>query len=425
MGRPENQIGLEGDAALRSLALWLRAQRQRADLTYQQMAEVTEYTHSTLSRAANGRRVPRLEVVDAYARACDADVSEARRLWRKARQASVHALPGAPDTAAMRPEYVSNFAELHTAMTGVHRSAGMPSLRELARRAGNHGELPRSTLHSILRQQAIPSRQHLLAFVKACGVSGQATQEWASAWDRASRRHTRWTTAATFRSALPWRTPVQGGAYDTVDEATMTRLIAMRSLPFKGHIETERSILSARSRKLFTLSALYYGNLALMKGIKVDGDQYLQLATLYWNAVDTIIPEWAMVRNRAMFAPEVRRDYVHSHGIAIHCLGSIGNALLQRSPDPEKWEPYLQRLALVDWARSNPDWEGRALVGGRISKSHQNVILTGNYLRQRIGLPLSRAEREVESSFLRSALQPDGYAPSPGITARRGPLQVT
>jgi transcriptional regulator with XRE-family HTH domain len=191
MGRREKPVGAGSEKAVKALALWLREQRQRAGLTYQQMADRTEYTRQTLSRAASGHSLPSQRVAEAYARVCGADPLHARRLWLRARQATVRTKLG--DTTGIRPEYVQNFADLHTAMRELWLKAGAPPLRELERRAGDHGQLPHSSLSLILRQRALPQRRHLKAFVTACGVPDRAVGAWEAAWERANRssRHSR------------------------------------------------------------------------------------------------------------------------------------------------------------------------------------------------------------------------------------------
>lgn len=396
MGRPEKQISPATEPALRALVLWLRAQRQRAGLTYQQMAKLTGHAHSTLSRAAQGNRVPRLRVAEAYAHACQADVGDVRRLWRRARQAGVQGSSTAEPAAGVRPEYVSDFSTLHTAMTALRHSAGVPSLRELAQRAGGHGELPRATLQRIVSQQAIPSRHHLVAFAKACGVSGSAVREWSAAWDRASGLRTERATALAFAAGgVSWPAPSTHASPSADTVVAVTRLLATGSTTFKGMVEMEQSVLRPRSSKLFTLSALYYANQRLLDGVDTDGTRQLQLTDRYWEAVDSVIPAWKMVRQRSIHASEVRRYYIHSYGIALRSLGEIGNVLLKKSENPRKWTSYLERLATIDWARTNPDWEGRALLGGRVAKSFHNATLTTAYLRQQIGLPLSTDEQQA------------------------------
>ncbi|MEU6812973.1 DNA sulfur modification protein DndB [Streptomyces sp. NPDC046831] len=193
-----------------------------------------------------------------------------------------------------------------------------------------------------------------------------------------------------------------GVLYDHRDDlAIIARLLAMKCPTFKGYVEMENSTLSQRSRKLFTLSSVYYATQSLLQGLQIEKEKAQELAEEYWETVDEVIPEWDMVRRRQLTASEVRRDYLHSHGIALHAIGRIGNTLLRSSEAPKLWKPKLVRLKAVDWARANPDWEGRALVGGRVSKSHQNLTLTVNYLRQHMKLRLSPEEQRVEDAYLR------------------------
>ncbi|MGP4022910.1 DNA sulfur modification protein DndB [Actinomadura sp. 3N407] len=194
-----------------------------------------------------------------------------------------------------------------------------------------------------------------------------------------------------------------GVLYDHRDErAKIARLLAMRSSVFRNFVEMETSTLSARSRKLFTLSALYYATSSLLQGLELDdAEQAAKLADEYWTAVDSLIPEWELVRNRKMTAAEVRRQYLHSHGIALHALGRLGSTMLQISTALDSWRPQLEPLAKIDWSRTNRDWEGRAIVGGRVSKNHSNVVLTVNYLRQKLGMELSPEEAHTEATHLR------------------------
>ncbi|AFT98753.1 hypothetical protein O3I_003955 [Nocardia brasiliensis ATCC 700358] len=177
--------------------------------------------------------------------------------------------------------------------------------------------------------------------------------------------------------------------YDQRDSvAYLTRLLAFQSPVFKGHVELETSTLSARSRKLFTLSALHTGNLSLLAGLDLDQDAARQVVEQFWQSVDALIPEWALVRERKLAAPEVRRDFIHSHSLALHAIGEVGNHLLRESLEPDEWSSRLAPLGQVDWTRSNSDWNGRAIIGGRVSKGRQNVVATVEYLCQRLDLSM-------------------------------------
>jgi DNA sulfur modification protein DndB len=115
-----------------------------------------------------------------------------------------------------------------------------------------------------------------------------------------------------------------GVLYDHRDEgADLARLVVMRSPVFRDVVEMERSTLSVRSRKLFTLSAIYSATSALVAGF--DGTQSFEakgtMASTFWEEVAKQFPEWQLVRERKITAGEVRQEYIHSHGIVLQALG--------------------------------------------------------------------------------------------------------
>lgn len=193
-----------------------------------------------------------------------------------------------------------------------------------------------------------------------------------------------------------------GVLYDHHDErAKLAKLVVLESPVFRDVVEMERSALSARSRKLFTLSAIYTATTALLSH---KGEQSAQdlapIAVAFWNAVATQFPEWQLVRERKMTAADVRRDFIHSHGIALQALGKVGQTLLQH--ETSSWKRQLGHLQEIDWSRTNATlWEGRAMIGGRVSKASHNVTLTTNVLKCQLGLALTPEEQRVEDAFLR------------------------
>ena len=185
------------------------------------------------------------------------------------------------------------------------------------------------------------------------------------------------------------------------DLSKIAKLVALRSEAFKDVVELERSTLSERSRKLFTLSAIYNGCLALLEGSEVNGsDQAVETCMLFWSEVSRHIPEWGYVRSGRMTAGEVRRDFLHSHAIVLQALGMVGRDLI--SLPLKEWKLRLKILNNVDWSRSNAKtWEGRALIGGRVSKSSHNVTLTCNLIKQKLGLELGPEELRAENAYKR------------------------
>lgn len=192
-----------------------------------------------------------------------------------------------------------------------------------------------------------------------------------------------------------------GVLYDHRDRrAQAVKLFVLRNRTLKDLVELERSTLSPRSRKLLTLSALYHATVALLDGHPAaDVEEASAAAEEFWLEVVRHLPEWQAVFERRMTAGEVRRDFIHSHGVALQALGRVGNALF-RSGEP--WKKRLRRIRTIDWQRSNAStWEGRAMIGGRVSKAGHNVTLTVNALKAHLELDLTPEEQRVEDAFSR------------------------
>ena len=191
-----------------------------------------------------------------------------------------------------------------------------------------------------------------------------------------------------------------GLLYDHRNElAKLTKLVVLRSKAFKDVVEMERSTLSERSRKLFTLSAIFSANDALLGDTEIkDVEKQASRCAEFWDEVAKHLPEWGFVRESRMTAGEVRRDFIHSHAIVLQAMGLAGRELLSLSERAMK--DRLKSLKDIDWARSNAYlWEGRALIGGRVSKASHNVTLTANLIRQRLGIELGPEEKRVENAY--------------------------
>jgi DNA sulfur modification protein DndB len=80
------------------------------------------------------------------------------------------------------------------------------------------------------------------------------------------------------------------------------------------------------------------------------------------------------------------------HSVLLHAIGKAGAELVAQYPDD--WQQRLRSLENVDWSRSNTDlWEGRAMVGGHLSKSRSHVLRTAILLKQIMGVHLTEGEQ--------------------------------
>ena len=185
------------------------------------------------------------------------------------------------------------------------------------------------------------------------------------------------------------------------DAAKVGKLVALKSEAFKGMVELERNTLSERSRKLFTLSALCSATSDFL-GLRdfSSPDEAADDAIAYWDELAKHIPEWQLVRKSKMTAGEIRRDFVHSHGVLLQAFGRIGASLnVGKKPN---YAPLIH-LKKINWARSNArDWEGRVMMGGRLTKASNSVVLATAFIKKVIGVELSPEEMKAEAPFNKS-----------------------
>jgi len=189
------------------------------------------------------------------------------------------------------------------------------------------------------------------------------------------------------------RDPMSGLARQLVNEVEV----------FRNLTEMEKASISNRSTKLFTLSSIYQGTQSFLrksrKGEEVS-EKESEFAIDFWRFVCENMPDWKLAAKKEILTNELRRDYVHAHGLAMYAIGKLGAALASTKGRDLKTE--LKKLSGIDWRRSNRAlWEGRATIGGKISKSHTCVTLTTNLLKKNFGLELTPEENRVEEEYLR------------------------
>ena len=79
---------------------------------------------------------------------------------------------------------------------------------------------------------------------------------------------------------------------------------------------------------------------------------------------------------------------------------------LLRDPlaQPIDWRKQLAGLSRINWSRSNGRlWEGRAMIGGRVSKTSNSVVLTASAIKTHLKLELTPDEERAEAALRRAA----------------------
>ncbi len=164
---------------------------------------------------------------------------------------------------------------------------------------------------------------------------------------------------------------------DLSDEiAIITRDTIANVAAFTDSIEMVKTTISNRSHNLFTFSALYQANAILLAD---HGNESVikrtRQAITFWLAVQDAIPDWTSDKPRV----DLRKQSVHAHGVTLCAIAMAGKSLIVRFP--KTWEVKLGKLRNIDWSRANSQqWEGKAMLGGRMTKSAVSIGLTAKLI---------------------------------------------
>ena len=165
---------------------------------------------------------------------------------------------------------------------------------------------------------------------------------------------------------------------------------------FKDRVELEKTTLSNRSKKFFTLNGLSDATKKLLGKTKIKRitDEQSVLIQEFWIELAKNIPEWQLLLQKKTRPVDIRQNFVHANTNCLNAFGVVGRVLMELYPD--KWKKKMQLLKTIDWSRENLQWEGRLLQGGRMMRTVFGIELAANTILKQCGVNLSPARMEFE-----------------------------
>ena len=177
--------------------------------------------------------------------------------------------------------------------------------------------------------------------------------------------------------------------YDHRDELASLVVKVVRELPvFRTLVEFEKTQISNRARKLFTLNSIFEGSRELLglprnaRPTNLKADQKLVLR--YWKQVSRQFPDWTDVLEERRSCKDLRDATIAASGLLMVALGLVGRQLITEFPS--NWAKQLEGLQEINWERSDPAWQGVAIHNGRLSKRREHVLATANLIMDHLGV---------------------------------------
>ncbi|MYK46256.1 MAG: DNA sulfur modification protein DndB, partial [Gammaproteobacteria bacterium] len=153
--------------------------------------------------------------------------------------------------------------------------------------------------------------------------------------------------------------------YDQRDPSSeLARYVVMTVEGFHGMTEMEKSSISNRSTKLFTLSGIKHANRALLRKGRRDeiSQEERTFAAAFWTTVVSNMPDWNLAKQRKVASSDLRQNFIHAHGVALQAIGTAGADLV--ATHPKVWKTRLNKLQSIDlrWSRFVGQSEGGTKV---------------------------------------------------------------
>lgn len=191
--------------------------------------------------------------------------------------------------------------------------------------------------------------------------------------------------------------------YDSRDPlAVITRNTVLSVSFLNQYTDKEKDNLGKYSSNLFTLNTFYKANKRILGSKKISHHDKNDQAFLenFWALVVNNIVPWNEMRDHELSKKDLRENYIVTQNVVIQALGRIGNYFYNNKKS--NMPKTLIKLKDVNWKRTADIWQQRSIKpNGRIIANEEATILTGNVIKQLLGIPLAEDEETKELEFVR------------------------
>jgi len=168
---------------------------------------------------------------------------------------------------------------------------------------------------------------------------------------------------------------------------------------FENRTEMEKTTISNRSSKAFTLNGIADASLKLLgmgKTKKVTKKDE-EIIKEFWKIVSENIPEWQLLLKGDIVPSELRKNFVNTNTNLLNALGIAGRLLIKEYPSD--WQNKLRHLKRIDWSRDAPEWDGRLIINGQMQRQAIGIELAANVIMKKCGLSLSPERQKIEDKL--------------------------
>ena len=168
----------------------------------------------------------------------------------------------------------------------------------------------------------------------------------------------------------------------------------------RERVEHFGSSCAIGSPKIFTVSALAKAHGLLLRDLYSEDHNEIKDAELciqFWDVLRYNLPELNKLVEGETTSRLIKEAYFYPYSIALQAMATTANYAIKNSAG--SWESIFSKVGSMNWRRSNPEWEGRAMSAGRLTTSGNHPILTRNLIKKHLDLDLTDEEKLIEHEF--------------------------
>lgn len=151
--------------------------------------------------------------------------------------------------------------------------------------------------------------------------------------------------------------------------ALAKRLISATAF-LRDRVEMETTTIGKSSGKVATLSTIYEMTRLLAAGAPLEREDVAELEfkrqSQLWDQLVASIPPWRAVAERTEHPAYLRPRFLCMHGVCQQAIALAAAMAIERCDNPEA---TLRNFSEIEWATTNPAWQGVAVQGRRIPRT--------------------------------------------------------
>ena len=169
------------------------------------------------------------------------------------------------------------------------------------------------------------------------------------------------------------------------EAALLAKSLEKNSMMLVDRVNLTSSNLSKRSPYIVTISSLYEAVKIVEPTLDGDFDSKALQLVDYWDTALAAMPDFQRMVAGEVTPGDIRTKFVYASGLGFEVLAEVIRTVVVSHP--EKWEDVLTKgLPRINWELSYSEWEGIALIAGRIAIARAPRRRTGALIKHLLGL---------------------------------------